>query len=90
MIGIWPFYALAVAAVFVLRRTQPDVPRPYRTVGYPWVPLLFLAGSLFLLGNYLISMPKDFAVDIGVILTGVPIYYGWQRWGRALPKTGRL
>ena len=90
VIGIWPFYALAVAAVFVLRRTQPDVPRPYRTVGYPWVPLLFLAGSLFLLGNYLISMPKDFAVDIGVILTGVPIYYGWQRWGRALPKTGRL
>ncbi len=80
VIGIWPFYALAVAAVFVLRRTRPDLPRPYRTAGYPVVPLLFLAGSLFLLGNYLVSEPKAFVVDVGVILSGVPVYYGWKRW----------
>ena len=42
IIGIWPFYALAVAAVFVLRKRRPDLPRPYRTLGYPVVPLLFL------------------------------------------------
>jgi amino acid transporter len=82
IIGIWPFYAMAVAGVFVLRRTQPDLPRPYRTFGYPVVPLLFLGASLFLLGNYLVSEPKAFAVDIGVILTGVPVYYGWRSWGR--------
>ncbi|MBK6421946.1 MAG: amino acid permease [Gemmatimonadetes bacterium] len=80
VIGIWPFYALAVAAVFVLRRTRPDLPRPYRTAGYPVVPLLFLAGSLFLLGNYLVSEPKAFVVDVVVILSGVPVYYGWKRW----------
>jgi amino acid transporter len=80
VIGIWPFYALAVAAVFVLRRTRPEMSRPYRTWGYPGVPLLFLGASLFLLGNYLLSQPLSFAVDIGVILTGVPIFYGWKRY----------
>lgn len=82
VIGIWPFYAMAVAGVFVLRRTQPDLPRPYRTFGYPVVPLLFLGASLFLLGNYLVSEPRAFALDIGVIMTGVPVYYGWRAWGR--------
>jgi len=80
VIGIWPFYALAVAAVFILRRTRPDLPRPYRTWGYPIVPILFLGASLFLLGNYLVSQPTAFAVDVGVILTGVPVYYGWKRF----------
>jgi len=81
IIGIWPFYALAVAAVFVLRQRRPDLVRPYRTVGYPVVPLLFLFASLFLLGNYLVSEPASFALDIGVILTGLPVYYGWKRYG---------
>jgi amino acid transporter len=83
VIGIWPFYAMAVAAVFVLRRRRPEMPRPYRTVGYPVVPLLFLGGSLFLLGNYLVSEPGSFALDIGVILTGVPAYYAWRRFAPA-------
>jgi amino acid transporter len=82
VIGIWPFYAMAVAAVFVLRRKRPDLPRPYRTLGYPAVPLLFLLGSLFLLGNYLVSEPAVFALDIAIILSGVPVYYGWRRWGK--------
>jgi amino acid transporter len=82
IIGIWPFYALAVAAVFVLRKSRPELPRPYRTVGYPMVPLLFLGGSLFLLGNYLVSEPARFLVDVVVILSGLPVYYGWRKWGR--------
>jgi len=80
IIGIWPFYALAVAGVFVLRRTRPDLERPYRTWGFPVVPLLFLAGAVLLLGNYLVSETKAFAIDIGVILTGIPAYVLWRRW----------
>ena len=79
VIGIWPFYALAVAGVFVLRRTRLGLERPYKTWGYPFVPLVFLAGALFLLGNYLVSEPKSFAIDIGIILTGMPAYVIWQR-----------
>jgi amino acid transporter len=85
IIGIWPFYALAVAGVFVLRRTRPDLVRPYRTWGYPVVPVIFLFGALFLLGNYLVSEPRKFAIDIGVILTGIPAFLGWRRFGPRSP-----
>jgi len=80
IIGIWPFYALAVAGVFVLRRKRPDLERPYRTWGFPVVPLLFLAGALLLLGNYLVSKTLAFAIDIGIILTGIPAYAAWQAY----------
>ena len=85
IIGIWPFYALAVAGVFVLRRTRPRLERPYKTWGYPVVPLVFLAGALFLLGNYLVSETGAFAVDIGIILTGIPAYLWWIRTQRVRP-----
>ena len=80
VIGIWPFYALAVGAVFVLRRRRPDLERPYRAWGYPAIPALFLLGSLLLLGNYLVTEPGAFAIDVGVILTGVPVYYLWLKY----------
>ena len=81
IIGIWPFYALAVAGVFVLRRHRPDLERPYRTWGYPVVPLIFLLGAVFLLGNYLVSETLAFGVDVAIILTGIPVYYWWVRYG---------
>ena len=80
IIGIWPFYALAVAGVFVLRRRRPDLERPYRTWGYPVVPVLFLLGAVFLLGNYLVSETSAFAVDVGLMLLGIPAYYLWVRY----------
>lgn len=83
IIGIWPFYALGVAAVFVLRRRRPSLERPYRTWGYPVVPAVFLVASLFLLGNYLVTAPATFALDAGLILAGVPVYFAWVRWRRA-------
>lgn len=86
IIGIWPFYALAVAGVFVLRRTRPRLERPYRTWGYPFVPIVFLLGALLLLGNYLISETLAFAVDIGIILTGVPAYAILSWWRGRSPQ----
>src|SRR5437764_7718762 len=88
LIGIWPFYALAVAAAFVLRRRLPAVERRYRTWGYPVVPALFLLGALFVLGNYLVSEPLLFWLDVGVILLGIPVYVGWRRY--AAPPTPDL
>jgi APA family basic amino acid/polyamine antiporter len=85
IIGIWPFYALAVAGVFVLRRTRPRLERPYRTWGYPFVPFVFLVAALFLLGNYLVRETASFAVDIGIILSGVPVYLIMQWWQRRAP-----
>ena len=85
IIGIWPFYALAVAGVFRLRRQHPRAADGYRTWGYPVVPSIFLLGALFLLGNYLVSEPLLFSVDIAVILTGIPAFYTWRRFGRTTP-----
>ena len=82
IIGIWPFYALAVAGVFALRRTRPQLERPYRTWGYPVVPLVFLVAALFLLGNYLVRETASFAVDMGIILSGVPAYLLWEQFRR--------
>jgi len=78
VIGIWPFYALAVLAVFILRRRRPDLERPYRVWGFPVVPIVFLVASVFLLGNYLVAEPLAFTVNVAVILAGLPIYAVWR------------
>jgi amino acid transporter len=53
VLGIWPFYALGVAAVYALRRKRPDLPRPYKTLGYPITPALFIIAVMILIGNAL-------------------------------------
>ena len=79
VIGIWPFYALAVAAVIVLRRRQPELERPYRTWGYPVVPVLFLLAALYVLGNYAWRETGTFLLDVAIVLSGVPVYWWWRR-----------
>jgi basic amino acid/polyamine antiporter, APA family len=80
ILGIWPFYALAVAAVFVLRRTRPELERPYRTWGYPLVPLLFLLASVGMVVNALVTDPINTGITFGIILAGVPAYLAWRTW----------
>lgn len=79
VLGVWPFYALAVAGVFVLRRRQPDLPRPYRALGYPVVPFLFLVGSVGMVVNALVTDPGGTGVTFLIILAGVPVYFVWKR-----------
>lgn len=85
ILGIWPFYALAVGAVFVLRRRQPDLVRPYRTWGYPVVPLLFLTASIGIILNALWTDPVNTGITFGIILVGVPVYFVWQATRRGAP-----
>jgi amino acid transporter len=68
---------------FRLRRRGRMVEGGYRMWGYPFVPAVFLFGALFLLVNYLVSEPFKFAVDIGVILTGIPAFLAWRRFASA-------
>ena len=75
VIAIWPFYALAVGAVYRLRRLRPDLPRPYRTIGYPVVPGVFIAATVLFLVNALVSEPVSTGVTFALILAGLPIYY---------------
>ena len=78
VLGTWPFYALAAAAVFVLRRRRPDARRPVRTWGYPVVPALFVCAAAFLLVNALVSDWNAW-IPFGVILLGIPVYGVWRR-----------
>jgi amino acid transporter len=81
ILGIWPFYALAVLAVYILRARRPDFPRPYRTIGYPVVPAIFLIASVGMLLNALISDPKVTGICFAVILAGIPVFLLWKGRG---------
>jgi basic amino acid/polyamine antiporter, APA family len=75
ILGIWPFYALTVAAVFVLRRRRPELPRPYRVWGYPYVPAVFLFASAGMVVNALVTDPVNTGVTLLIIAVGFPVYW---------------
>jgi amino acid transporter len=75
VLAAWPFYALSVAALFRLRRSRPDLPRPYRTAGYPIVPAIFVIGVVWFVVNALVSDPIPTIATFAIILAGVPIYF---------------
>jgi APA family basic amino acid/polyamine antiporter len=79
VLGVWPFLALAVAAVPVLRRTRPDLPRPYRTTAYPIVPVVFVLTSIGMILNTLYWHPISTVVSFGVMLIGLPVYWIWRK-----------
>lgn len=74
----WIFYGLAVVALFRLRRREPDLPRPYRCWGYPWVPGIFVAGALALTVNVWIDRPGRSSTGLLLILAGLPFYRYWR------------
>ncbi len=84
LFGIWVFYGLMVAAVIVLRRTRPEVPRPYRMWGYPVTPLVFVGVTAWFLGNMLVTRPGPAFAGLALMLTGFPAYLIWKR--PKLPK----
>jgi APA family basic amino acid/polyamine antiporter len=73
----WLFFALMAAGLFVLRRRREYSP-PYRTWGYPIVPLVFIAASLTIVVNQLLSDPGDALLGLGMVAVGAPIYYLWH------------
>ena len=78
---LYPFIALTVAAVFVLRVKRPDVARPYRTTGYPIVPAIFLVGVIAMMANSLLRRPAATLLAAGIVVVGIPIYFVWRRAG---------
>ena len=73
------FYAMSCGAVLLLRRREPDLPRPYRAWGCPVTPLIFIAFSLWLVGNTALEKPLDAGVGAALILAGLPVYFWLKR-----------
>jgi len=83
---VWVFFLATALSLFVLRRTEPHIPRPYQITGYPLVPLAFAASCLFMLyssASYaLANAPLGLAVLGGVLLLGLIIYWSTETWSR--------
>jgi basic amino acid/polyamine antiporter, APA family len=75
----WILYGMTAAAVLVLRRKQPNLSRPYKTLGYPVVPLLFVLGASVLLYSTGRDRPRESLMGIGLILLGLPFYFYWRK-----------
>jgi basic amino acid/polyamine antiporter, APA family len=75
----WLFYGLSTASLFVFRRSMPDAPRPYRALGYPWVPFIFVLVTAALLINTFIAAPREAFRGVAVLLAGLPLYWYWAR-----------
>lgn len=73
------FYALSVGAVIVLRRKQPDRQRPYRTLGYPIVPILYIIVYGWFLVYVYLGKPAESLIGLGMIALGIPVFYYWKR-----------
>lgn len=81
----WIFYGLAVVALFRLRRIEPNMPRPYRCWGYPWVPGIFVAASLALCFNIWLERPGRSSIGLLLMLAGLPFYRYWSRKAQRVP-----
>lgn len=75
VLSMWPFYALSVAAIYRLRRSQPHLHRPYKVIGYPWVPGIFVAAAIYLVVNAFLTDPVWTSVTFAVVLAGLPVYW---------------
>lgn len=74
----WILYGMTTASVIVLRKKRPDLHRPYRTLGYPWVPILFVLVATVLVLSTLKDSPRESIMGIGLILLGLPFYFYWK------------
>ncbi len=73
------FYGMSAAAVFLLRKRDPNALRPYETWGYPVTPAIFIAFAIFLVVYSIIEDPRDSLIGAGIVLSGVPAYMIWRK-----------
>jgi APA family basic amino acid/polyamine antiporter len=79
MFAVIIFYILTIGGLFVLRRTQPDAPRPYRAFGYPVLPAIYIAMALFIEVVLLRYKPQYTWPGLIIVLLGIPVYMFWSR-----------
>jgi APA family basic amino acid/polyamine antiporter len=77
------FYILTIVGLFVLRRTRPDVERPYKAVGYPVLPAIYILMASFVDVVLLLYKPQFTWPGLIVVLLGIPVYFAWSRSAKA-------
>lgn len=77
--ALWLFFGVTVSAVFVLRWRMPEVERPYKTLGYPMVPVVFILVAAWLVINTIRTNPIESGIGLALITLGLPIYFYFKR-----------
>jgi amino acid transporter len=85
ILGMWPFLALAVAAVLVQRRRRPDLERPFRLPLYPLPAVFFLVACGGIFANSLREQPRFTLINFAVLAAGLPVYWLWRRVRAPIP-----
>jgi len=78
----WILYGMTAATVLVLRRKRPDLVRPYKTIGYPVVPVLFVIMAAAIVISALYNSPRESLLGLALILAGLPFYFHWRKQRR--------
>lgn len=73
------FYGATALGVFIMRRREPDAPRPYRVWGYPFIPALFVIFCIILIVITLINHPREAGIGLALMFSGVPFYWYWNK-----------
>jgi APA family basic amino acid/polyamine antiporter len=76
------FYVLTIAAIFVLRQRSPDAERPYRALGYPILPALYMVGATVIMIVLLAYRVQTTWPGLVIVLTGVPMFFLWKFFGK--------
>jgi basic amino acid/polyamine antiporter, APA family len=84
--AVWIFFALTAIALLRLRKTEPDLTRPYRAWGYPVTPLIFLIAAIALTANLWMVRPVRSSLGLAVLLAGIPFYYHWRKSAQIPPQ----
>jgi basic amino acid/polyamine antiporter, APA family len=82
--AVFLFHAATGLSVIVLRRRRPEVPRPFRVPGYPWIPLLFVVVCLVFVANTLVEKPVESVIGLGILVLGLPAFVFWRRGSRRM------
>jgi len=78
------FFVLVILSIFVLRKKHPEWERPYRAFGFPVFPVIYIAACLLIIVILLIYKPLFTWPGLIIVLSGVPVYYLWKRWQKAV------
>jgi APA family basic amino acid/polyamine antiporter len=82
------FYILTIVGLFVLRFRLPDAPRPYKAVGYPFLPVVYILMASGICAALLRYKPQYTWPGLILVLLGIPVYLYWSRAGRAASPAG--
>lgn len=76
------FYCITIAGIFVLRRREPDAPRPYKALGYPFIPALYIVVALFICGCLLVERTQSCVASLIIVAVGLPVYYLFRAFSK--------